>query len=408
MAAQRKDFDVVVVGGGMVGASLACALGGRDLQVAVIEAVPYQAPTQPSYDDRVIALSYGSRQIFDGLGIWPAMQNDATPIHHIHVSEKGQFGCTRLDHRSEGVDALGYVIPARAIGHALTQHLATLNNVKIIAPARVMGMQLEAEWNRVDLADPATGSLRARLVVAADGGRSMIRELMGVPVTEKDYGQSAIIANVSVSRPKPHVAYERFTPSGPLALLPLGDARYSVVWTQRNADLDSVMALEDAAFLHALEDQFSGRLGRLSKVGKRSAYPLKLIYATQQVQPRVALIGNAAHTLHPIAGQGFNLGLRDVAALAQVLIDTSRRGGDLGELQNLQAYAEWRQQDQRRMIKLTDTLVQIFSNAFAPLQLARNAGLILTDIFPVAKQVLARHTMGMAGKLPRLARRLPL
>ncbi|WP_455207164.1 2-octaprenyl-6-methoxyphenyl hydroxylase [Kaarinaea lacus] len=412
----QLDYDLVIVGGGMVGASLACALGNQPLKVAMIEAFKQKLDTPPSYDDRAIALSYGTSQIFRALGLWPQLAAKTTAIKQIHVSDRGHVGATRIDHQEENVDALGYVITARDLGQVLYGALSQYSNLHILKPAQLTDLSFtdtHAEATITVGTDANSNYISSklcstRLIVAADGGNSSVRQLLNIDAQQYDYQQTAITANVSISRPHNNVAFERFTAQGPLAVLPMEGERCSLVWTRQNNIVDSVLALSDAEFLQQLQREFGNRLGEFTRVGNRSAYPLKLVKANTQVQKRVALIGNAAHTLHPIAGQGFNLGMRDVATLAQIVIEQHKAGRDIGLLQALQPYQQWRQQDHQRIIGFTDNLVKIFSNRFAPLALARNLGLIATDIIPSLKHTLAKHTMGMAGKLPRLARGLPL
>jgi len=410
---KNPPYDLVIIGGGMVGASLACALGKQALRIAIVEAVPLQAESQPSYDDRAIALSFGTHKIFHAVGVWEHLAPQATPIKHIHVSEQGAFGVTRLHHSDEGVQALGYVAAARDIGQALIRQLHSLNNVDLISPAQLSGLHIEEGGATITInQDQQDLTLHCKLLVAADGGQSTTRQLLGISATKTDYRQSAIIANVSTQLPHNHVAFERFTPSGPLAVLPMNmngdEQRCSIVWTQRSEQAKTILELHDPSFLSQLQQSFGNRLGRFLKVGKRSLYPLYLMHVQEQVRPRVALIGNAAHTLHPIAGQGFNLGLRDVAALAEVIVNAHHSGADIGELTVLQRYAQWRNTDHKRIIGFTDTLVRVFSNHFRPLQTARTTGLWALDSLPPAKHLLAKHTMGLAGRLPRLARGLPL
>jgi len=408
-----SDYDILIIGGGMVGASLAIALRGQPLRIGMVEAAPFRAAAQPSYDDRAIALSQGSRRIFAAMGVWDSLAPAATSIERIHVSDQGHFGITRLDAHEEGVEALGYVITGRALGQGLVTAAGELDNLDLISPASLCELKLgEDHATAVIERDGERWPLTAALVIAADGGDSSVRRLLDIPVTEKDYQQSAIIANITPQRPHDHVAYERFTPHGPLALLPLdaeqGDNRCSLVWTHDPQRSEDLLALDDAAFLAELQDAFGWRLGRLLKVGRRASYPLRLVQAREQIRPRLALIGNAAHTLHPIAGQGFNLGLRDVAALAQVLVDARKHGRDPGELAVLEDYACWRKSDHRKVIGFTNALVHTFSNRFPPLSIARSLGLLATDVLPPLKHALARNAMGLSGKLPRLARGLPL
>jgi 2-octaprenyl-6-methoxyphenol hydroxylase len=393
----------------MVGASLACALVGSDLRIGVIEAVPLRSQSQPSYDDRSIALSWGSRRIFEGMGIWPDIAPNATPIATIHVSDRGRFGVTRLSCEEQHVDALGYVVISRDIGQILADCVDKLPNVELICPAQLDGVELRRDAAFAHITrDGQHTVLSAGLLIAADGGHSFVRKALGIKTTIWDYGQSAVIANITPERFHNNVAFERFTNSGPLAVLPLSEDRCGVVWTRRNEDVAATLALDDAEFLLHLQEQFGYRLGRFLKVGKRHAYPLRLIRAKDQVRPRLALIGNAAHALHPIAGQGFNLGLRDVAALAQTLYQAKRDGEDVGNLAVLKNYAAWRQRDHMRVTAFTDTLVRVFSNSFFPLEVARNMGMVAAEIVPPIKHTLARQAMGLVGRLPRLARGLPL
>jgi len=404
-----NDFDILIIGGGLVGASLACALGGQALRVGLVEAKPFTTRAQPDYDERSIALSYGSQRIFAAMGLWPALADSCAPIRHIHISDRGHFGAARLAAAAEGVEALGYVAPARVIGQALAQRLDAFENIELLCPAQVEHVVLDEDAAQVTLQiGGATRVLRTRLVIAADGANSQVREQLGIETEHWQYDQTAIIANITPERPHQNTAFERFTDTGPLAVLPLVDERCALVWTVRTAQVDALMQLNDAAFLSALQERFGQRLGRLRKVGTRQAYPLTLVRARESVRARLALIGNAAHSLHPVAGQGFNLGLRDVAALADVLIEALRSGADLGDLVILQRYAAARRRDQRGVIAFTDGLARIFANPLAPVALVRNLGLIAVDLLPPLKHFLTRRTMGLAGRLPRLARGLPL
>jgi 2-octaprenyl-6-methoxyphenol hydroxylase len=413
MVMSDTDYDLIIIGGGMVGASLAISLAQQPLRIALIEAAPMRTDATPAnYDDRAIALSFGSRRIFDGIGLWPDIAAQATAIEHIHVSDQGRFGFTRLDAKQEKVEALGYVATARQLGEVLMGRLQQCENLTIISPATLTELKLGNDHATAvikhDNNNGKTESLTSKLVIAADGGNSHVRRQLDIRTTERDYGQTAIIANITPEKPHNHIAYERFTRNGPLALLPMPDNRCSLVWTRAPQDAERVMTLNDEDFLAELQPCFGKRLGRFVKVGKRNCYPLKLIQAQEQVRNRLALIGNAAHTLHPIAGQGFNLGLRDVATLAQNIVDAFHAGDDIGALSVLEDYAQWRERDHRQVIGFTNTLVQTFSNRFPPLALARNLALVATDVVPPLKHLLARHSMGIAGKLPRLARGLPL
>ncbi|NOZ10451.1 MAG: 2-octaprenyl-6-methoxyphenyl hydroxylase [Gammaproteobacteria bacterium] len=404
------DYDVVIVGGGLVGASLAVALAPTGLCIAVIEVVALGDVGQPSYDDRSVALTYGSRRIFEGMGVWPGIEaRGVTPIHQIHISERGQFGFVRLDRKTAGTEALGYVVENRVVGESLLDAMRGFKNIRVICPATMKELKVGSDAATVSIeAQGEKQELRSKLVVIADGGRSGAREKLGIAVRRVDYGQTAVVANVSIKNTHHNVAFERFTPCGPVALLPMAGKRYSLVWSVNPQDVDALFALSNSEFLERLHSHFGDRLGPFLKVGKRSAYPLFLSQVDEHIQSRIALIGNAAHALHPVAGQGFNLGLRDVAVLAQVLCDGHGVGQDVGSSSLLGRYAQWRKHDHRMVTSFTDGLVRVFSNEFFPLTMVRNFGLIAVDIFPPLKRGLMRRTMGLSGKLPRLAQGLGL
>ena len=401
-------YDVIIAGGGMVGASLALALSGLGLDIAVLEAVPLEASDQPSYDARATAVSLGSQRIFSTLEVWPEVSADATPIEQIHISDRGNFGFTRIGAREQGVEALGYVVENRCLGAALWERLAGLSDVSVLCPARLERVAASQAGVRVEIAKPDHLVLQGRLLVAADGARSSVRELLNIAATAWDYRQNAIVANVSAEEFHDHIAYERFTSNGPLAFLPMSDGRCNVVWSIDSTRTDEIMALSERDFLTLLQAEFGFRLGALKKVGARHSYPLSLVKSTQSGAERVVFVGNAARSLHPIAGQGFNLGLRDVAALGEAIADGARQGEDPGSPAVLESYAAWRSDDQRRAILFTDGLVRLFTNPLGPVMLARNLGLLSLDIFPPAKRALAKHSMGVWGKQPRLARGVPL
>lgn len=403
------DYDLVIVGGGMVGASLAIALRGQGLRIALIEAHVPDADSQPSYDDRAIALAYGTRRIFEAIGVWPSLEPLAEPILSIHVSDRGHFGATRLRAADEGVPMLGSVVTARELGRVLLRRLQSDEALNVIAPARVVGFIDEGDHVAIEIEQQGVmTTVTCRLLVAADGGNSTIREELGVPVRRWTYGQSAIVANITPGKPHRNVAFERFTDSGPVALLPMTEQRCALVWTVADDDVEATLALGDPAFLAAFQGRFGYRLGRFTRVGRRTAYPLNLLRVLDSVRGRVAIIGNAAHTLHPIAGQGFNLGIRDVAALAEVIVDARRDGGDVGATDALARYEAWRRGEQRGVALATDGLARLFSNPLTPIQLGRNLGLLVMEWVPGAKHPLARAAMGLMGRQPRLARGVPL
>ncbi len=400
------SFDIAIVGGGMVGASLVTALRPLGLRVALIESVPLQADTQPSFDDRTTALSNGSRRILGSMGIWETLERDAAPIRRIHVSDQGRFGFARIDAREEGVAALGYVAANRSIGAVLWRELQSNSNVQLLCPASLEQIELNANGVKLLVnAEHGKTELQARLLVAADGAQSVVRRHAGIEVTSWDYGQTAIITNIATQRFHDHVAYERFTPTGPLAVLPLVDGRCTVVWTLAPELAATTLQLGDEAFIGALQERFGFRLGRFTRVGRRHAYPLTLTRADERIGERLVIIGNAAQGLHPIAGQGFNLGLRDVAALAEAIADARE---DPGAAEMLQRYDEWRRADRRSVIAFTDGLVRLFGNPLGPVKALRDMGLLLFDVLPPAKSALALLSMGVAGRLPKLSRGVAL
>jgi 2-octaprenyl-6-methoxyphenol hydroxylase len=325
------------------------------------------------------------------------------------VSDRGHFGFTRLQREQEGVPALGYVAPASVLDRVLQARLQQLETVELLSPARLTDFQLDDEAVHARIAQgEQTQSYTAKLMVAADGAQSSIREQLGIQTEQRDYRQTAIIANVSTDKPHNNVAYERFTDSGPLALLPMTEQRSALVWTVHADQSETILGLDDDEFLQRLQERFGYRLGRFNKVGARHAFPLQLLQAKESVRTRLALMGNAMHTLHPIAGQGFNLGLRDVATLVDVVLDARGSGRDIGALEVLQRYADWRQGDQRRVALFTDSMVHLFGQSFPPVAWLRDAGMLAMELCPPAKRWFGRMTMGRAGRLPRLARGLHL
>ena len=403
------NYDLIIVGGGMVGASLAIALADRGLRMALIEAHAAGADSQPGYDDRGIALAYGTRRIFDAIGVWSALESIVEPILDIHVSDRGHCGFTGLSAAEEGVPALGYVVTARELGRVLLARLHQQGALDVFAPARVVRFDDQGSRVRVEVeSNGVMTSLDCRLLVAADGGNSAIREQLGVPIQRWQYGQSAVVTNITPAKAHANVAYERFTESGPVALLPMTEQRCALVWTVRDEQVDEVLALDDEAFLAAFQQRFGYRLGRFRRVGRRLSYPLSLLRARESVRGRVAIIGNAAHTLHPIAGQGFNLGIRDVAALAEVIDGAFAAGCDIGSPAVLDAYERWRTQEQRNVALATDGLARLFSNPLRIVRAGRNFGMLAMEFLPGVKHRIARAAMGLDGRQPRLARGVPL
>ncbi len=393
----------------MVGASLARSLSACNLRVAVIEAWPLKSERQPSYDDRAIALAYGTRLIMEGMGVWRTLAPNAAAIHDIHVSDRGHFGFTRIDRESQQVDALGYVVTANDLGSALLENMNVVGRTRLYCPARLVAFQVEDSGVRIQISmGGEIKTLNSKLLVAADGVRSTVRKRLGISVREWGYGQSAVISNLTPSIQATGTAYERFTDTGPMAMLPLTLGRYGLVWTVDERNLSEIMSLDDQAFIQRIQQRFGFRLGRFLKAGKRSSYPLSLVQAKEHIRPRVALIGNAAHSVHPITGQGFNLGIRDVAVLADVLGDAALNGADLGSIEVLHRYAKWRRRDQQAVALVTDGLVRLFTNPLLPVRMLRNLGMLALDAAPLGKSLLARQFMGLNGRLPKLSRGISL
>lgn len=407
--------DVLIVGGGMVGLTLALLLN-RDLpgvRVTVLEAAALppasnQAPLAytPSFDARNTALSRRTVQAFEQLGLWPALQARSTPIGSIHISDKGRFGMARLQAEEEQVDSFGSVIENAWLGRVLLDAVRACPSIQLISGARVNDIASATQAVRLTAQNQQgdTQQWQAALVIAADGAHSGLRQQLGLSVREQPYGQTAIVAAVETSLPHEQVAFERFTADGPLALLPLPDlpqsvlgaapagCRRSLVWALSTQAAEEHLALDDAAFCQALQAAFGRRAGRFLRVGQRASYPLSLIVADQQVSERVVILGNAAHSLHPVAGQGYNLCVRDALVLTRLLAEAQQ---DLGDPAQLARYQALRQQDQQQIIRFSDSLVRGFSSNHPLLALARNTGLVLFDVLPGAKPALARYAMGL-------------
>ena len=343
------------------------------------------------------------------MGVWDRLSDCAEPIDTIHISDRGHFGVTRLTKEQEGVEALGYVLENLCIGQQLYKLMREQDDISLFCPAQLLELKQAAQQVSVDISiDGKTQKLSGRLLVAADGNRSQVLQMLAIGSSRQDYGQSALICNVTPAKKHHNVAYERFTDSGPLAFLPMKDNRCSVVWTLEPEQAEYLYALEDEDFRALLQQRFGYRLGMIQKTGKRAVYPLFMQAATQMSHRRVAIIGNAAHSVHPVAGQGFNLALRDVALLAELVVEAGRSGQDIGADILLQQYVNTREQDIQRVYRFTDVLVKTFSNAIEPLAHLRSCALQLVDMVPELKHQLGRQSMGLAGRLPRLGRGLPL
>jgi len=403
MKQAANSFDVIIVGGGMVGASLALLLEPairRGLSVALIDQFDLTAAQlqQPSFDDRSSALSQGSERILSKLGVWQQL-SETSPICHIQVSQQGQFGRVRLHSQEYNLDALGSVVENRVLGRALAQQLTQLKqqtgNVQLLAPAQVSKVAANEQGYAVTLQHgEQEKTLQAGLLIAADGANSLICQQLGITQHATSYQQDAIVANVAMDKPHEQWAYERFTRSGPLALLPMSQQRFALVWCMPPELSERRMALTDIEFMAELQQQIGFDKGALQQVGKRQIYPLQKVQAQEQVRHGLVVLGNAAHALHPVAGQGFNLALRDAAQLAQQI--NTCWPSSVSDLQTLQSYAKAQSQDQWLTIQASHWL----PTGFAPTQLSvlRAIGLTMLDTMPVAKKLFARQAMGLVGK----------
>jgi 2-octaprenyl-6-methoxyphenol hydroxylase len=396
-------FDVAIIGGGPVGALLALALGKAGLRIALIDRTAPPVMQSAAYDGRATAVALGSQRILKGLGLWQRLAEAAGPILDIRVSDGRSRLFLHYDHRSVGDDPLGYIVENRHLRAALATEVAAEPAIVLFAPATVTG--LAADATGVTLARAEGAELRATLVVGADGRGSLVRRSAGIAATEWQYGQTALVCSVRHDAPHHGIAHERFLTPGPLALLPLRDPhRCSVVWTERDATAAALLALDDAAFSAEMQARFGESLGRIRIEGRRWSWKLGLHHASRYAAPRLALAGDAAHGIHPIAGQGLNLGWRDVAALAEVLVDARRLGLDIGALAVLERYEAWRRPDTLSLILATDGLNRLFSNDVAPVRVARDVGLGLVNRIAPLKRRFMRQAMGLAGPLPRLVR----
>ncbi|WP_447501063.1 2-octaprenyl-6-methoxyphenyl hydroxylase [Acinetobacter oleivorans] len=397
--------QVIIVGGGMVGLSLSLMLAKANIAVKLLEAVKYPnyddqnvAPYHSSFDARNTALSRRSVQIYQKLGLWDALQQHATPILQVHITEQGSFGKARLIAEQEKVESFGQVIENAWLGRVLLTQVRQQPLIELIDGVQVTALTQDAKQVHIQaLRGEETLKLESKLLIAADGRDSFCRQAIGVGVDVHDYDQVAIVTTVQTSKPHEQIGFERFSALGPLALLPLpGEYRRSVVWPVKKGTENEWLGDEnDQHFLSALQQTYGDRAGKFEKTGKRFSYPLSQVLAHKQAVGRVILMGNAAHTIHPVAGQGFNLCLRDADVLVRYLVNQLTTSDDLGNPDNLLAYEQARLSDQQRVIKFCDTVVRGFSNQNPLLKLIRNTGLIAFDVIPGVKPLVANYAMGL-------------
>lgn len=406
-----NSYDVAIVGGGLVGASLACALAPLGLKVALLEAVNFKAASQPSYDDRTLALSASSCKILQGLDIWPALADNATPIREIQVREYRRPGRVLMKPAELGLDRFGHVVEARVFGAAVMAKLPQLENVDYLCPAAVTAVEVEDDAAIIEYTvEDVSQCIRAALMVGADGANSFVRQSLGIEAEVHDYQQTAVICNITPEQDHRGRAFECFTPTGPFAVMPHVNGRCGLIWCVSGERANEMMQLPEPQFLKEAHDRFGNHLGAFVKSGRRSSYPLRLVRATGDIRKRAVILGNAAHAIHPIGAQGFNLGLRDAAVLAELLCGESTKGAaaDYGSLDLLSRYSQWRKRDQSGTIAYSDGLARIFSNPTPLAATARTAGLLAHAFIPSLRRQLAIRAMGYRGRIPRLALGKPL
>ncbi len=393
------QYDIIIIGGGMVGGSLAAALRDTTLRIALVDAAPLNTQDDP----RLIALTHSSHCLFSNLNIWHTLAPQAAAIKQVHVSDRGHFGKTRLNAQDVGLSALGYVIPAKYINAALDNVLKNSPHITQFRPAKLKTLTQSMEGATLTISTE-TGELAldAKLVIGADGSDSTVREQLGISCETTDYQQSALVTTTTLQRSHQHIAYERFHSNGAIALLPLTEQRCATIWTDKTDVIQQLMQLDDATFVAELQKQFGYLAGRLLGSSQRHVFPLKMVKIAKTVQEHVLLIGNAAHTLSPLAAQGLNLALTEVAMLAEMLIDNPHQT-------NWQPYIEWQQKQIATSTQLSHQLPQTFSHDFSLLNLTRQLGMISLDICPPVKRRFAWRAMGRTVNTPRLLlKRKPL
>jgi 2-octaprenylphenol hydroxylase len=399
-----EQYDILIIGGGMVGATVAAALGGSPLRVALVEMTePRPFSPDDEIDLRVSAITRASQRILQAVGAWPGIEaRRLSPYSQMHVWDASGSGMIHFDSRDLGEEDLGHIIENRVIQLAVLDRVREHGNIELFCPVQPGELRLEDDAVTLPLEDGRI--LRASLVVGADGRESRVRRTAGIHTQGWDYDHHAVVGVVSTELHHDYTAWQRFLPTGPLAFLPLHDGRSSIVWSTTPRQAAELVEMDEAAFCDRLTGAFEGRLGRVTAAGPRAAFPLRLMHAESYVRPRVALVGDAAHNIHPLAGQGVNLGLLDAATLAEVILDARRRGQDPGSMKVLRRHERWRKGDTLAVMAAMDGFKKLFGSELAPVRWARNFGLSLTNAVVPVKHLLMKRALGLGGDLPKLAR----
>lgn len=409
--AHSQTVEAIVVGAGMAGMTLAHALASAGIEVAVIDRADPATMLKAGHDGRTTAIAAGSASVLKGIGLWDSIGVYACPIETIRVSDGDSLMFLHFDHREIGDVPLGNIIENRLIRNALFRHAKSTANLTVMAPASIEDATRSESGVIVRLSDGS--ELRARVMFACDGRGSSTRRDAGIKVTEWRYNQSSFVCSIAHERPHQNIAHERFLPGGPFALLPMTDLpdpvnglhhQSSVVWSESNDLVPAIREMDDTDFIAALGRCVGGFLGEIALASPRAVYPLGLSHALRYTDQRLALVGDAAHAIHPIAGQGLNMGIRDVAALAEVVVDARRLGRDIGDPDILSSYERWRRVDNMMLTVTTDGLTRMFSNDITPVRAVRDLGLAVVNATPPARRYFMRHAMGVVGDLPRLVR----
>jgi len=400
MAKQNIKADITIIGGGLAGLTAAIGLCAHGFEVAVVDRASREDLTDAAYDGRSSALAYASCQLFEALGIWDHMAPYAQPMLEIRVSDGPSLLHLHFDSEALGDGPLGHMVENRHTQIALFKRLDELENVHLLAPESVAGIERSKQGTKVTLESGV--QLHSPLLLGIDGRGSMVRTHAGIPVTTIDYKQHGIVCSIEHEYSHCGIAHERFLPSGPFAILPLTGNRSSLVWTEKSHLVEAIMGLSDRAFNAEILRRTGDFLGKVKAIGGRWAYPLSLSYAESYVDDRLALLGDAAHGIHPISGQGLNLGLKDVAAIIETLVEARKVGLDIGSRSVLEGYAQWRTTDNASIYAITDMFNRLFSNDIAPIKLARDLGMAAVNEVPPLKNFFMAHARGTVGELPKL------